>query len=87
MFFETPEELWEKIGLKELTQKTFQEEMASRFSPAGTTLIQEMLYAVNKVNYNQSNAINALAGMGSYRIFGMQSYLSFSSVDVSPCKW
>ncbi len=30
-------------------------------SPA---LIDEFLFAVNKVNYNQSNEINALAGMG-----------------------
>ncbi len=31
------------------------------FSPK---LVDEFLFAVNKVNYNQSNEINALAGMG-----------------------
>lgn len=64
MFFETPAELWDKLGLKDLTQKTFEEEMSVRFSPNGIPLLQEMLFAVNKVNYNQSNSINALAGMG-----------------------
>jgi hypothetical protein len=64
--FESPEELWSMVGLKDLTQISFSEEMTSRLSssPSGKALVQEMLYAVNRVNYNQSNSINALAGMG-----------------------
>lgn len=40
--------------------------MTSKLSKSSqpNLLLQEMLYAVNKVNYNQSNQINALAGMG-----------------------
>lgn len=32
-------------------------------------LINELLYAINKVNYNQTDNINALAGMGNFNIY------------------
>lgn len=87
--FETPEELWNHLGLKELTQKSFQEEMSSKLSKkssSGSLLIREMLFAVNKVNYNQSNDINALAGMGesfSFLLFSW-TFLNLSAI-VSMC--
>jgi hypothetical protein len=81
--FESPEELWSRLGLEELTTRSFEEEMASRLSSSSsaTALIQELLFAVNKVNYNQTNRINALAGMGEE---AAPSLPTFSSLP-PPC--
>jgi hypothetical protein len=93
--FESPEELWSRLGLKELTQRSFEEEMSSRLSSSASAraLVQEMLFAVNKVNYNQTNAINGLAGMGQQPPLGLLSLCSLLcsalllSVHVSPRQW
>jgi len=62
--FESAADLWKHLGLFEYTQKSFKDEMCSRLS-SNSKLLSELMFAVNKVNYNQSNNINALAGLVS----------------------
>jgi hypothetical protein len=51
------------VGLFEYTQQSFRAVMSAQLSPF-SLLQQELMFAVNKVNYNQGNDINALAGLG-----------------------
>jgi len=61
--FDTAGDLWRHLGLHTYTQQSFKEAMASKLSPS-SKLLSELMFAVNKVNYNQSNDVNALAGIG-----------------------
>uniref|UniRef100_A0A7S0DX81 Prenylcysteine lyase domain-containing protein n=1 Tax=Hanusia phi TaxID=3032 RepID=A0A7S0DX81_9CRYP len=61
--FETAEELWSALGLFHLTQETLGEEL--RLHGLSDKLLRELVGAVNRVNYNQNNSLNALAGMVS----------------------
>mmetsp|Transcript_1783 Transcript_1783/g.3361 ORF Transcript_1783/g.3361 Transcript_1783/m.3361 type:complete len:458 (+) Transcript_1783:267-1640(+) len=62
--FDTAGDLWRHLGLHTYTQQSFKEAMASKLSPS-SKLLSELMFAVNKVNYNQSNDVNALAGIVS----------------------
>lgn len=59
----TTGDLWRHLGLYTYTQQSFKEAMALKLSPS-SKLLSELMFAVNKVNYNQGNNINALAGIG-----------------------
>jgi hypothetical protein len=61
--FEDSKSLWQYSGLYEYTQRTFKDVM-SECIPTTSMLLKELLYACNKVNYNQDNDINGLAGLG-----------------------
>jgi hypothetical protein len=56
-------DLWRRLELFDYTQRSFREAMTAELSPS-SLLLKELMFAVNKVNYNQSNDINALAGIG-----------------------
>ena len=61
--FERPEDLWKAVGLYELTQTS----VATYLRGEGLSqrIISELVAAVNRVNYNQGNTLNALAGVVS----------------------
>jgi len=66
--FETPQALFESVGLWPLTQETMTRELGRvlRRAPGERSLLEkELVTAVNRVNYNQPNTLNALAGMVS----------------------
>ena len=62
--FDTPEQLLQRLGLLALTQQSFSTFLAE--SLGGDTgsqrYAEEFIAAVNRVNYNQGNGINALVG-------------------------
>ena len=61
--YERPEELWAAVGLHNLTQTTIEQYL--REEGMSQKIIAELVAAVNKVNYNQDNRLNALAGVVS----------------------
>ena len=62
--FNTPEALWGGLGLLEATRVTFDAHVRATLGEGrGATLLRtELMHAVNKVNYNQGNELNALTG-------------------------
>ncbi|KAG5178450.1 Prenylcysteine lyase-domain-containing protein [Tribonema minus] len=60
--FATPAELWSKIGLNDYVNMTIADHLWSAVGEH-TLLERELVYAVNRVNYNQDNDLNALAGL------------------------
>lgn len=65
MIFDTPAALWSYIGLLHPAQQTFSDHMRRVLNAPDSPLLHELLHSVNKVNYNQGNDINALAGLVS----------------------
>ena len=65
MVFDTPAALWSHIGLLQPAQQTFADYMKRVLKAPDSLLLHELLHSVNKVNYNQGNDINALAGLVS----------------------
>ncbi|CAM9895784.1 unnamed protein product [Scytosiphon promiscuus] len=63
--FETPEDLWSEVGLLDLTRVTIAEYFEDRVGRAGSLVEVELAHAANRVNYNQGNGLNALAGVVS----------------------
>ncbi|KAK9823597.1 hypothetical protein WJX72_004119 [[Myrmecia] bisecta] len=65
--FETPEQLLRSTGLYRPTQQTMAALLQEVLGSSGPALRfgSELAAAVNRVNYNQGNALNALAGMVS----------------------
>ncbi|CAM9195491.1 unnamed protein product, partial [Hapterophycus canaliculatus] len=63
--FETPEELWSEVGLLDLARVTIAEHFEERVGRAGSLVETELAHAANRVNYNQGNGLNALAGVVS----------------------
>ncbi|CAM9897021.1 unnamed protein product, partial [Chrysoparadoxa australica] len=64
MAFTTPEELWGAVGLQELTTMNITEHLSTRLGP-GARVVNEIVYGVNRINYNQGLEMNALAGVVS----------------------
>lgn len=62
--FRHPADLWKSLNLLHLTETTFQQFSDTKLSK-NSLLASELLAAVNRVNYNQGNQINALAGLVS----------------------
>ncbi|CAM9340392.1 unnamed protein product, partial [Phaeothamnion confervicola] len=60
--FETPEELWAAVGLLSLTRRNLSEHLREALG-GPTRLEDELVFAINKCNYNQGNELNALAGV------------------------
>jgi hypothetical protein len=56
-------DLWKSVGLLEATQQHFDTTVAKVLSP-NSLLQKELMFAVNRVNYNQNASMNYLAGMG-----------------------
>ena len=65
MIFDTPAALWSYIGLLHPAQQTFSDHMRRVLNAPDALLLHELMHSVNKVNYNQGNDINALAGLVS----------------------
>ncbi|CBJ27907.1 conserved unknown protein [Ectocarpus siliculosus] len=63
--FETPEDLWSEVGLLGLARMTIAEYFEQRVGRAGSLVEVELAHAANRVNYNQGNGLNALAGVVS----------------------
>lgn len=64
--FETPEALWEALGLFDLTQLTIRDFLAAQGVGApDSKLVTEFVGSIQRVNYNANNDINALAGLVS----------------------
>ncbi|CAM9405134.1 unnamed protein product [Pylaiella littoralis] len=63
--FETPEELWSEVGLLDLSRKTIAEYFEERVGRARSLVETELAFGANRVNYNQDNGLNALAGVVS----------------------
>jgi len=64
--FETPEALWEALGLFDLTQISLRDYLAAQGVGApNSKLITEFVGSIQRVNYNANNDINALAGLVS----------------------
>ncbi|CAM9181548.1 unnamed protein product [Discosporangium mesarthrocarpum] len=61
--FSNPEELWGELGLLGLTKKTIADYMHEKVGRPGSPIELEIVHAVNRVNYNQGNNLNALAGV------------------------
>jgi phytoene dehydrogenase-like protein len=61
--FQDSAALWKHVGLYEYTQHSFHDIM-SDIIPPSSLLTKELMFAVNKVNYNQTNDISGLAGLG-----------------------
>lgn len=75
--FATPSELLEALQLNELVNCRFDDYMKrTLFRGSSSKMLPELLFAVNKVNYNQGNEINALAGLG-----GCSSFVCFSCLN------
>ncbi|WIA35625.1 hypothetical protein OEZ86_004041 [Tetradesmus obliquus] len=70
--FATPQQLWEAVGLFNLTQQSAADYMQAHLAHGvlrygAAAFIEELAGAVNRINYNQRNAgLNALAGLVSY---------------------
>lgn len=62
--FETPQELWRSLNLHDYTSVSFNQLMSENLSK-NALLTTELLSAINRVNYNQTNELNALAGLVS----------------------
>ena len=62
--FETPEKLWQALDLWNATFLSFEAHLTSKLpkTKGAQRFIRELAYAVNRVNYNQGNDINALTG-------------------------
>lgn len=64
--FFSPQELWEAVGLFNLTQVSLRAYLeAEKVGQADARIVQEFVGSVNRVNYNQDNGLNALAGLVS----------------------
>ncbi|KAK9917016.1 hypothetical protein WJX75_010018 [Coccomyxa subellipsoidea] len=65
--FSTPEELLQAVHLYNLTQRTFRSELQDRIGTgaAANLFAKEFVAGINRIQYNQGNSINALAGMVS----------------------
>jgi prenylcysteine oxidase / farnesylcysteine lyase len=65
--FDTPEELLRRVGLFELTQQSLGGYIEEVLGGARTSrrMARELVAAVNLVNYNQGNGLNAMAGARS----------------------
>jgi len=64
--FETPEALWEALGLFDLTQLSIRDYLAAQGVGApDSKLVTEFVGSIQRVNYNSNNDINALAGLVS----------------------
>ncbi|BDA40407.1 Prenylcysteine oxidase [Coccomyxa sp. Obi] len=65
--FGTPEELLQAVDLYNLTQRNFRDEIQDRIgtSAAADLFAKEFVAGINRIQYNQGNDINALAGMVS----------------------
>lgn len=64
--FETPEALWEALGLFDLTQLSIRDYLAAQGVGApDSKLVTEFVGSIQRVNYNANNNINALAGLVS----------------------
>jgi prenylcysteine oxidase/farnesylcysteine lyase len=61
--FENPKDLWEAVGLYNLTQTTIESYLTAQ--GLSRRILGELVAAVNRVNYNQNNQLNALAGVVS----------------------
>ena len=62
--FDTPEQLLQRLGLLSLTQQSFSTFLAESLGGDTGSLryAEEFVAAINRVNYNQGNGINALVG-------------------------
>lgn len=66
MSFDAPELLWKELDLYDLTQVTMRDYMTQQGVAAPDSLIiKEVVGSINRVNYNQNNGLNALAGVVS----------------------
>jgi prenylcysteine oxidase/farnesylcysteine lyase len=84
--FSSPQEMWKAVGLESLTQISLAEYCKSLWVPEQLSwwrsllynqgsLQEELLSAINLVNYNQDNrAINALTGLASFSVVSVPSY-------------
>lgn len=84
--FSSPEEMWKAVGLETLIRTSldelcknmwFLEKIAwwRQFLYKQGSLQEELLSAINLVNYNQDNrAINALAGLASFSVVSVPSH-------------
>eukprot|EP01026_Neomeris_dumetosa_P040630 TRINITY_DN335_c0_g1_i3.p1 TRINITY_DN335_c0_g1~~TRINITY_DN335_c0_g1_i3.p1 ORF type:complete len:492 (+),score=57.82 TRINITY_DN335_c0_g1_i3:62-1537(+) len=66
--FESPVEMLQAVGLYNLTQYTFRDvyyDFMGKSTYGSQAFLEEILGAVNRVNYNQNNSLNALAGLVS----------------------
>ncbi|CAL5225135.1 g7913 [Coccomyxa viridis] len=65
--FDTPEELLGAVDLYNLTQQTFRDVLLEEIGlgPAAERFAGEFVAGINRIQYNQGNGINALAGMVS----------------------
>ncbi|CAM9810990.1 unnamed protein product, partial [Laminaria digitata] len=63
--FDTPEDLWSEVGLLDLSRMTIADHFQDRVGRRGSLVESELAHAVNRVNYNQDNGLNALAGVVS----------------------
>jgi len=60
--FRHPLDMLDTVGLGDLTKVSFESYMLQEFGTEDSKYLREMLHAVNKVNYNSSNDLNALSG-------------------------
>jgi prenylcysteine oxidase/farnesylcysteine lyase len=77
-FYESPDDIWEAIGLVNLVHSSFDELLDAlglekelswwrKLLPYQGSLRSELLTAINLVNYNQDNSqVNGLVGLGSF---------------------
>lgn len=84
--FLSPQDMWEAVGLEPLTQMSIADYGKSLWVPEKLpwwreilgnqgSLQEELLSAVNLVNYNQDNrAVNALTGLASFSVVSTPSY-------------
>ena len=63
--FNTPAELLHHCGLGDYVEERF-DSLIKRSLRGNGLMLPELMFAANKVNYNQGNSINALAGLGMY---------------------
>ncbi|CAM9189606.1 unnamed protein product [Ascophyllum nodosum] len=63
--FDTPEALWGEVGLLDLTRISTEDYFQERVGQPDPLVEDELAHAANRVNYNQGNELNALAGMVS----------------------
>jgi hypothetical protein len=71
-FFETPSELLHYCGLSDYVEERF-DSLMKRSLRGNGLMLPELMFAVNKVNYNQGNNINALAGLGVLHVYRFKS--------------
>ena len=64
IMFDHPKDLWKHLQLYEYTQQSFLHLIGKKLS-TNSLLTSELLNSVNRVNYNQTNELNALAGLGN----------------------